>query len=687
MADREAIDRLEELRKEVSFHDYRYHALDDPVITDAEYDVLVRSLRELEARHPELITPDSPTQRVGAGPVEGFDEVRHVLPMLSLANAFDYGELEAWHNRVTQLLEGAAFRMVCELKIDGLAVSLTYRDGRLARGATRGDGFRGEDVTANLRTVRSIPLVLQGEPPRVLEARGEVYMPAESFRRLNEERQAAGEPLYANPRNTGAGSIRQLDPRVTASRNLEIFVYSLGHVEDGDSGPMPDNHWEALQALRGFGFRTNPHNVVCADLEQVEDLYRSWLERRHDLPYGADGIVVKVDPFEFQDVLGYVGREPRWAIAYKFPAEQAVTRLLGIGVNVGRTGSLNPFAMLEPVNVSGATVKMATLHNEEDIRRKDIREGDWVVVERAGEVIPQIVGPVVERRTGQEREFLMPERCPVCDTPVVKPEDEAMHRCPNASCPAQFFELLKHFVSKGAMDIDGLGERWCRILIDQGLVGDVAGLYSLEKEQLLKLERMGEKLASRILDNLERSKGRPLPRIIYALGIFHVGSEMADLLAQRYSSLDRLAQASREDLVAIPGIGPKIADSIVDYFSVERNVEVIRRLREAGVRLYEEAPSGGEAERDLPLGGLSFVITGTLSSLSRSQAEKRVKELGGAASSNVTRKTTYLVVGKDPGSKLASAQRLGTKLLDEDAFLGLLDDPGAVPSLLGETLA
>ena len=676
MADRATIERLERLRKDISVHDYRYHALDDPQISDAEYDRLVKSLRELEAEHPELITPDSPTQRVGAGPVEGFEEVRHVLPMLSLANAFEYQELEAWHNRVTQLLEGAAFQMVCELKIDGLAVSLTYEEGRLVRGATRGDGFRGEDVTANLRTVRSIPLGLQGVPPWVLEVRGEVYMPAESFRRLNEERQARGEPLYANPRNTGAGSVRQLDPRITASRNLEMFVYGLGHSEDGDSRSMPDNHWDSLRVLQGLGFRTNMHNVICADLEQVEDLYRSWLERRHDLPYAADGIVVKVNPFRFQDVLGYVGREPRWAIAYKFPAERAVTRLLEIGINVGRTGSLNPFAMLEPVNVSGATVKMATLHNEEDIRRKDIREGDWVVVERAGEVIPQIVSPVLERRTGEEREFHMPDRCPVCGTPVVKPEDEAMHRCPNVSCPAQFFELLKHFVSKGAMDVDGLGERWCRILIDQDLVGDVAGLYSLKAEQLLKLDRMGEKLASRILENLERSKERPLSRIIYALGIFHVGSEMADLLAQRYASLDQLAKATLEDLTSIPGIGPKIAESIVDYFTVERNMEVIGKLRDAGVRLFQETPDGdgGGAGRDLPLGGLSFVLTGTLSSLSRSQAEKQVKDLGGATSSGVTRKTSYLVVGQDPGSKLENAQRLGTELLDEDAFLRLLGE-------------
>ena len=674
MVDPAVTEKLDRLRKEVSFHGHRYYALDDPVVSDAEYDRLIRSLRELEEQYPDLVTPDSPTQRVGAAPVEGFEEVQHVTPMLSLANAFSYQELEAWHHRVTQLLEGAEFQMVCELKIDGLAVSLTYDGGRLVRGATRGDGFRGENVTQNLRTVKSIPLSLLSAAPRVLEVRGEVYMPAESFRRVNEEREARGEPLYANPRNTGAGSVRQLDPRITASRNLDIFVYAKGHTENGESSSMPDNHWDTLQVLQGLGFKTNPHNVLCTALEEVEDLYRQWLERRHDLPYAADGLVVKVSLLRFQDVLGYVGREPRWAIAYKFPAEQAITRLLSIGINVGRTGSLNPFAMLEPVNVSGATVKMATLHNEDDIQRKDIREGDWVVVERAGEVIPQIVGPVLARRTGEERVFHMPDRCPVCGTAVVKPEDEAMHRCPNTSCLAQFFELLKHFVSKGAMDIDGLGERWCRILMDVGLVEDVADLYCLKVDKLLELDRMGEKLATKIMGNLERSKERPLSRLIYALGIFHVGSEMADLVAQRYSSLEQLQGATQDELTAIPGVGPKIAASIVEYFSVDQNLEVIEKLRDAGVRLFQEATFGDGGGMDLPLAGLSFVITGTLSSMSRSQAEKRIKELGGAAPSNVTKKTSYLVVGEDPGSKLANAERLGTELLDEGAFLKLMSD-------------
>ena len=659
--------RLDQLREDITHHNYRYYVLDDPVISDGEYDRLMRELRELEEKYPELVTPDSPTQRVGAAPAEGFVEVEHALPMLSLSNAFELEELQAWHRRVTNLLEGAEFSMVCELKIDGLAVSLTYEEGKLVRGATRGDGYRGEDVTQNLRTVNSIPLSLQGGAPRVLEVRGEVYMPKESFRRMNEEKVARGEPPFANPRNSGAGTIRQLDPRVTVSRNMDIFVYGLGHAEDGS---MPDNHWDTLGRLKELGFKINPNNTICHGLGEVEELYQSWLEERHHLPYEADGLVVKVNPFRLQEALGYVGREPRWAVAYKFPAQQATTRLEDIRVNVGRTGSLNPYAILEPVNVSGATVKMATLHNEEDIHRKDIRIGDWVTVERAGDVIPQVVGPIVARRTGKERVFAMPGECPVCGTPVVKPETEAMHRCPNTSCPAQFFELLKHFVSKGAMDIDGLGERWCRILIDVGTVKDVADLYGLSQQQLLTLERMGEKLAIKIVDNIEKSKGRPLSRVIFALGIIHVGSEMADLLARHYRGIDQVSKATQEELTCVPGIGPKIAASIAAYFQVEGNRRVIEKLRQAGVKL--EQAEADQKVPEGPLAGLSFVLTGTLTSISRSSAEIRIKELGGSSASSVTRKTDYLVVGADPGSKVKAARKLGTRLLDEEEFLKLL---------------
>lgn len=670
MVDTSVVERAAKLREEINYHNHRYYVLDDPVISDAEYDRLMQELQKLETEHPELIAPDSPTQRVGAAPADAFTQVPHRRPMLSLANAFSMDDMRAWHRRVTGLLDGADFEMVCELKIDGLAVSLVYEDGKLARGATRGDGYTGEDVTQNLRTIRSIPVTLTGNPPPYLEVRGEVYMPLESFRKLNEERAARGEPLYANPRNSGAGSVRNLDSRVTASRNLQVWVYGMN--DSGDSA-HPDNHWEAMEWLKTLGFRINPNNQRCSTLDEVEDYYSQWLEARHDLPYEADGVVVKLNRYDYQEDLGIVGREPRWAIAYKFPAERAVTRLLDIGINVGRTGSLNPYAILEPVVVSGATVKNASLHNEEDIRRKDIRIGDWVTVERAGDVIPQVVGPIVERRTGVEKVFKMPERCPICGTPVVKVEGDAMHRCPNATCPAQFFELLKHFVSKGAMDIDGLGEQWCRTLIDVGMVKDVADLYYIRKEQLLELERMGERLAAKILSNIQASKERPLHRILFALGILHVGSEVAELLTQRYPSIDEIARASIDDLTEIPGIGPKIADSIFRYFQVENNRKVIEKLRQAGVKLEQEQPKS--SQEDLPWHGLTFVITGTLESMSRREAEGKVKELGGNATSSVTRKTSYLVAGASPGSKLDNAQRLGTPVLDEDAFLKLLEAP------------
>ena len=678
------IRRIAELRKELNHHNHLYYVLDDPIASDADYDLLIRELRSLEAEHPELVTPESPTQRVGAAPASGFSQVQHSIPMLSLANAFNLEELESWYRRIKGLLNDAEFALVCELKIDGLAVNLRYRDGNLAQGATRGDGSVGEDVTQNIRTIRSIPVTLLGESPPHLEVRGEVYLPIEDFNRLNDERAKQGEPLYANPRNTGAGSVRQLDPKVTASRNMQIWVYSLGFTagnsagdlgeySDDDSGgqPSPESHWQSLEWLKELGFRINPNNKLCHTLEEVAEYYDHWLESRHQLPYEADGVVIKVDPFAYQEALGVVGREPRWAIAFKFPAERATTRLLDIGINVGRTGSLNPYAILEPVVVSGATVRQASLHNEEDIHRKDLRIGDWVNLERAGDVIPHVVGPVEGRRDGTERIFQMPKVCPVCETPVVKPADEAMHRCPNASCPVQFFELLKHFVSKGAMDIDGLGEQWCRILIEQGLIKDVAGLYYLEKDQLLELDRMGDKLATKIIDNIEVSKSRGLPRLVFALGILHVGSEIADLLTQRYTTLDELAEASEDGLTDIAGIGPKIAESVAAYFDVAHNRRVIDSLKKAGVDPKREIAEAGPSE-GLPFQSLTFVLTGTLSSFKRRDGEERIKALGGAVTSSVTSKTDYLVAGESAGSKLATALRLGTEVLDEAAFLEML---------------
>ncbi len=666
--------RAAELRRELNYHNLRYYQMDDPVVSDGQYDALLRELQEIEREHPELQTIDSPTLRVGGDPSPAFSEIQHARPMLSLRNAFDFEELEAWHRRVSGLLGGAPFDMVCELKIDGLAVSLMYENGVLVQGATRGNGTTGEDVTRNLRTIRTIPLSLKGFVPMHLEVRGEVYLPVGEFRRLNEERAERGEALYANPRNTGAGTIRQLDPKVTAARNMSIWVYSLNSTEEVE---FLEGHWEALEWMESVGFRINPENRLCHSLEEVRDYYQSWLERRHDLPYEVDGVVVKVSPLALQERLGVVGREPRWAIAYKFPAEQAVTRLLHIGINVGRTGSLNPYAVLEPVVVGGTTVQHASLHNEEDIHRKDIRVGDMVTVERAGEVIPQVVGPVLAQRTGDEQVFQMPERCPECNTQVVKNEDDAMHRCPNASCPAQFFELLKHFVSKGAADIDGLGERWCGILIRQEMVRDVADLYRLEKERLLELDRMGDKLATRIMDNIEASKNRPLPRLLFALGITHVGSEVADLLSQNFLGLEEMSRATEEDLTEIEGIGPKIAESIIAWFQEPENQRVIDKLRSSGVRLEQDAlPVVAVASSDAaPFAGLTFVVTGTLSAFSRSDAEGRIKGLGGKITSSVTKKTSYVVVGESPGSKAAKAEQLGTPILDEDDFVRLLESP------------
>ena len=666
-------ERARWLRHWLWFHNERYYNDDAPVVSDAQYDALMQELRALEAEHPELRSASSPTQLIGGSASDRFPQVQHPIPMLSLANAFSRDDLEAWHRRVSDLLDGQPFRMVAELKIDGLAVRLVYRGGELVLGATRGNGQTGEDVTRNLREVRSIPRTLHGDFPQDLEVRGEVYLPLDSFERMNRERENAGEQLYANPRNTGAGTIRQLDPLVVRDRNMEIWVYSLN---DAGGEPMPEGHWEALERLETYGLRVNAMNRIFDTVGDVCDYYHEMLVQRHDWGYEADGLVVKVDSLAQQNALGVAGREPRWAIAYKFPAERANTRLLDIVINVGRTGSLNPQAILEPVVVSGATVQHASLHNEEDIHRKDIRIGDMVEIERAGDVIPHIIAPVM--MPGEERgpKFRMPERCPECDTLVVKAEGDAMHRCPNAACPAQFFESLKHFVSRGAMDIDGLGERWCRILIDRGLVSDASHIYRLQREQLTELDRMGDKLATRILDNIEASKRRPLARILFALGILHVGAEVAELLAARYESIDHIAATSVDKLTEIEGIGPRIAESIVNYFAAERNRETIAGLREAGVRMWQERTPVDETAQ--PWKGQTFVITGTLSSMTRREAEGKVKALGATTTSSVSRKTNWLVAGESAGSKLATAERLGVPVLDEDALVALLADPASL---------
>lgn len=661
--------RAEELRSQIRYHDYRYYVLDSPEISDAEYDELMRQLRELEARFPELVTPDSPTQRVGGEPVEAFGIVEHRVPLLSLANAFSREELEAWFRRAAGLAGRDDLPMVVEPKIDGLAVALVYEDGRFTTGATRGDGYRGENITQNLRTVRSIPLTLEGKVPPRFEVRGEVYLRKRDFELLNEERARNGEPLFANPRNAAAGSVRQKDPRVTAARPLDVFVYQLGWAE---GGRPRESHWETLEWLRGLGFRVNPDIRRLERLDAVWDACQQWLERREQLDFDIDGAVVKLDSLAVQDELGAVGREPRWAIAYKFPPTQATTRLLRIDVNVGRTGSLNPFAVLEPVRVGGATVQLATLHNEDDIHRKDIREGDWVIVQRAGDVIPQVVGPVLGRRTGEERVFQMPEHCPVCGTATVRLPGEAMRYCPNQECPAQAYRLLTHFVSRDAMDIDGVGEALASQLMAAGLVHDPGDLYSLTKDDLLRLERMGDRSAEKVLASIEASKDRSLSRVLFALGIRHVGQQVAELLADHFRSLDALASASVEEIDAIPTIGETIARSIYEYFRVPRNREVIEKLRRAGVRLAEERPraAGGA------LSGLQFVVTGRLQRFSRNEVENLIKVNGGAVGSSVSRNTDYLIAGEDPGSKLAKAQQLGRPVLDEAAFLDLLRERG-----------
>ena len=670
-------ERIGQLKTQINRHNYRYYVLDSPEISDAEYDELMRELKRLEAEYPRFLTQDSPTQRVGAAPVEAFGVVDHPLPLLSLGNAFSKEELLAWYTRISRLVAGEQLNLTGEHKIDGLAVALTYVDGQLATGATRGDGFRGENITQNLRTIRSIPLsVSKAAPPR-FEARGEVFLPKAGFNKLNQERAAEGLSLFANPRNAAAGSVRQLDPRITVKRPLDIYIYMLGYAE---GKATPPTHWETMGYLRSLGFKVNPNNRLLTGIEQVSDFYNNWVEKRESLPYEADGIVVKVDSLDRQERLGNVGHEPRWAIAYKFPAIQGITRLEKIEVSVGRTGTLNPYAVLEPVSVGGVTIKQAALHNEDDIRRKDIREGDWVYVQRAGEVIPEVVGPIKSKRSGQEKEFSLPEKifdsgkqrpaCPECGAEVVKPESEVMYYCSNASCPAQVQERLVHFVSRGGMDIRGIGESMSAILFDKGLVNNVADLYYLKREDLLGLERMAEKSTDNLLEAIEKGKETPLPRFILALGIRYVGGEMAELLARHFDSIDGLASASRDELLSIPAIGPKIADSIVAFFNQDENKTIILRLKDAGI-----SPKGERVEPEEPrLADMEFVITGKLETFTREEAEERIKTLGGTFKYNVTRNTAYLVVGAGPGgAKLRRAQELGTRQLAGEEFLRLLE--------------
>ncbi len=668
---------VENLRREINRHNQLYYVQDNPEISDAQYDTLISRLKELEEAHPELVTPDSPTQKVGAEPLKAFGIVNHPYPLLSLANAFSDTELEAWYQRVKKLLGNIPFQIDCEPKMDGLAVALTYRDGKFATGATRGDGFQGENITRNLRTIHSIPLNAEPNAPPVFEVRGEVYLSKNGFAKLNRERADKGLPPFANPRNAAAGSLRQLDPSVTAERPLDIFIYALGYSEDS---LLPDSHWQILDYFSKIGFRINPLNRLVNTLEEAKEYYRQMAANRASLPYEADGVVFKVDSVSLQHRLGDVGREPRWAIAYKFPAEQVMTRLKKIGISVGRTGTLNPFAVLEPVNVGGVVVKQAALHNEDDILRKDIREGDTVIIQRAGEVIPEVVAPVLSKRNPESKPFRMEESlfnpnlnrpaCPVCGGEIYRPAGEAMHYCANVSCPAQFERQLEHFVSRGAMDIRGIGESLSVILAQQGLVKNVSDLYYLTTADLLQLPRMGEKSADNIIDAIADSKTRPLDRVIFGLGVRHVGNETATLLSRHYGNIWALAKTGLGELQTIPDIGDKIASSIVAYFSEEKNVAVIRRLEEAGVRLTSDQKP---VNKNMPFSGMEFVVTGKLESFSREEAQEKIRSLGGTAKDNVTKATSYLVVGADAGSKLAKARSMGVKELSEREFINMLE--------------
>jgi len=661
--------RARELRERINRANHRYYVLDQPEISDAEYDRLFRELVDLEARHPGLLTPDSPTQRVGAPPLEAFESVRHGEPMLSLANAFGVEELRAFDARLKRMLDAdpdAPLDYVVELKVDGLAVSLTYRDGLLTVGATRGDGVTGEQVTPNLRTVRSIPLRLASDPPPALiEVRGEVYLDAAEFERINAEREEAGHPLFANPRNAAAGSVRQLDSSVTASRHLDVIAHGVGAVE----GATFAGQWERLEFLKRAGFKVSPHAERRAGIEAVIAFCREWEARRRELAYQIDGVVVKVDSADLEARLGAVARSPRWAIAFKYPPEQETTVVRDIQVRVGRTGAVTPVAIMEPVRISGSTVSRATLHNEDEIRRKDVRIGDTVVVQKAGEVIPEVVSVVTSKRTGKEKRFRMPKRCPVCDAEIIRPEGEAVARCANPSCPAQLKETILHFASRGAMDIEGLGPALVGQLADGGLVADPADLYALTHEQVAGLERMADKSAANVLAAIAQSKGRPLDRFIFALGIRHVGEHVADILAGEFGSLHVLQEASEEDLAEVEGVGPVIAASIAAFFRQKQTQRTLDKLAGHGV-VPKAAPRRKPAAQ--PLAGAAFVFTGELEGLKRADAEAWVKRLGGKVTSSVSKKTAYVVVGASPGSKLDRAKTLGVPLLTEGEFRDLM---------------
>ncbi len=665
LLDEDVKNRVAKLREALHWHNYLYYVLDEPEVSDAQYDRLMRELTDLETAYPELIEPDSPTQRVGAPPLEKFETASHTVPMLSLENAFDEEEVLAFDQRVRRFLgTDSQLLYTGEPKLDGVAVELVYQDGRLTEASTRGDGYIGEVVTANVRTIRAVPLVLLDTAsvtvPSRLEVRGEVFIPIEGFEQLNKERLGQGEQTFANPRNAAAGSLRQLDSGITAKRPLDIFCYGVGMVTDLEFA----SHRETLQALKALGFRVNPDIKPQTGIEEILGYYKELLDRRHGFRYEIDGMVIKVDDLALQKRLGEKSRSPRWALAYKFPAIQETSRVLKIEVQVGRTGALTPVAHLEPVSVGGVTVSRATLHNEDEIKKKDIRVGDTVLVQRAGDVIPEVVKTITTKRTGAEKPFQMPCECPVCGSKVLRLEGEAVWRCINANCPAQVKESIKHFASKGAFDIDGLGDKLVGQLVDKGLLRSYADLFAMDNANVTCLERMAEKSAQNLMDAIEKSKQVTLARFIYALGIRHVGEHIARVLARRFKTLSALISANADELIAVDEIGPQVSESVRAFFDSPENKRSIERMLDAGVTVETE----GALMDEQPLADKTFVLTGALDSMTRSEAKARIEALGGKVSVSVSRKTNYVVAGNDPGSKLDKARDLGVKILDERVF-------------------
>ncbi len=658
----EAKEKIEKLKKEIRFHEYKYYVENAPVISDFEFDKLLKELERLESIYPEFITPDSPTQRIGEQPIEGFESVEHKNPMLSLQNAYSFEELFDFDAKVKKNTGISSVEYVTELKIDGLSIALIYENGILSRGITRGDGKRGDDVTHNVKTIRSIPLRI--DDMRRVEVRGEVFLSKEAFEKINREKELKGEPLFANPRNAAAGTMRLLDPKEVARRGLDIFVY---YIFINDTEPF-DTHYENLKFLKALGFKVNPNSRLNKNINEVINFCKEWEPKREELDYDVDGIVVKVNDINLQKKLGATSKFPKWAIAYKFPPKQVRTRIKDIIVQVGRTGAITPVAVLEPVEVAGSTVSRATLHNEDEIRRKDIRIGDWVWLVKSGDVIPKITGVIKERRTGDEKEFKMPEYCPSCGAKLYKPEGEAIWRCPNVSCPAKLKGSILHFVSRDAMNIEGMGESLVQQLLDKKMLKDIADIYYLDPEKIEKLERMGKKSTENLMREIENSKKNELYRLIYGLGIRLVGEYTAKLLASHFKSLDSLMKVGKEELTEINEIGDKVAESIVVFFKEERNLKVIDKLRKAGLNFYQEEVQTSSDK----LQNLQFVFTGELNKYSRSEAKKIVESMGGRVSSSVSKKTDYVVVGKNPGSKFEKAKSLGVKIIDEKEFLKLI---------------